>query len=91
MSLSALLKDSRKLEEGLANFEPSKEEIEGGLAALSYANGVMTAAIASPEYVPSSEWLPLIANPSDELPGAGRMASSRQPGCFCCTKKYLRA
>ena len=66
MSLSALLKDSRKLEEKLANFEPSKEEIEGGLAALSYANGVMTAAIVSPEHVPVSEWLPLIANPSDE-------------------------
>jgi yecA family protein len=66
MSLSALLKDPRKLEERLASFEPSKEEIEGGLAALSYSNGVMTAAIVSPEHVPSSEWLPLIANPSDE-------------------------
>jgi len=66
MSLQTLLKDPRKLEERLASFEPSKEEIEGGLAALSYANGVMTAAIVSPEHVPSSEWLPLIANPSDE-------------------------
>ena len=66
MSLSALLKDSRRLEEKLANFEPCKEEIEGGLAALSYANGVMTAVIVSPEHVPISEWLPLIANPSDK-------------------------
>jgi uncharacterized protein len=66
MSLSALLKDPKALDERLTEFASSKEEVEGGLAAVSYANGLITAVIAGPEHVPATEWIPRIVNLSDE-------------------------
>jgi uncharacterized protein len=65
MSISALLKDPEALEKDLQDFASSKEAFEGGMAGLSYANGVMTAAIAGPEPVAEIEWLPLIMTASD--------------------------
>ncbi len=65
MSLPGLLRDPKKREAALADIPFSKEDVEGGLAALSYANGVITAVVVGPEHVPASEWLPLIVNSAD--------------------------
>ncbi len=63
MGLSALLKAS---DASSAFLEPSgslpPEEIEEGLAFLSYADGFMAAAAVGPELVPASEWLPILAS-----------------------------
>jgi uncharacterized protein len=69
MSVTSLLKDPQKLQESLADFLSSKDRIEDGLAALSYSDGVITAAIVGPEHVPFSEWLPLAWAPSDASVG----------------------
>jgi uncharacterized protein len=66
MSLSAILKVPKAADERLTGFPASKEDIEGGLAALSYADGVITAVIVGPEPIPVSEWMPLIIDISDE-------------------------
>jgi uncharacterized protein len=66
MSLSAILKDPKAADERLTGFPASKEDVEGGLSALSYADGVITAVIVGPEPIPVSEWMPLIVDISDE-------------------------
>jgi len=65
--LSALLKNPAALEAELAKYEAWDEDIEGDMAALSYANGVITAAIVSPEHIPESEWLPVAIGLCEDL------------------------
>jgi uncharacterized protein len=60
MGISALLKNPQ-LHDDLAVFGDS-EDFQQGLAHLSYSHGLMTAVIIGPEFIPSSEWLPLIVD-----------------------------
>ena len=62
MGISALLKNPQ-MRDDLAVFGDS-EDVEHGLAHLSYSNGLMTAVIIGPEFISSSEWLPLIVDQS---------------------------
>ena len=63
MGISAVLKNPQ-LRDDLAEFGDSAEDVEHGLAQLSYTHGLMTAVIIGPELISSSEWLPLIVDQS---------------------------
>ncbi len=67
MSIAALLKNPKSLADEMAAFFDSKESFEQGLAHLSYGNGVMTAAIVSPEFIPAQKWQSLIIGSSAAL------------------------
>ena len=62
MGLAAILNYPNELEEGLDPFAPSNEDIEGGMALLSYANGLITAVIVGPEEVPPAVWIARIVD-----------------------------
>lgn len=69
MGISVVLKNPQVLED-LAQLVDSDEDAEQGVAHLSYSNGLMTAVIIGPEFISSSEWLPLIvdqASTQDDL------------------------
>jgi uncharacterized protein len=57
MSVVALLQDPKALGKRLREFVASKEDFEAGLAARSYAHGVMTAVIVGPKGIPPAEWM----------------------------------
>ena len=60
-----MLEDTEALDADLAECANSREEIEQGWAFLSYANGLMTAAAAGPEFIPPAEWLSEVFDPAD--------------------------
>ena len=61
MGISVALKNPQLLDD-LAQLVDSDEDLEQGVAHLSYSNGLMTAVIIGPEFISSSEWLPLIVD-----------------------------
>ncbi len=65
MGRPALLEDTEALDADLAECADLREEIEQGWAFLSYANGLMTAAAAGPEFIPPAEWLSEVFDPAD--------------------------
>ena len=65
MGISARLKDSDTFHEDTATGVGLDEHVEDGLAYLSYSDGLMTAAVVSPEFVPPEEWMPLIIDTLD--------------------------
>lgn len=60
-SVAALL-ERQNFHDDMTDFMASKDRVEGALAHMSYANGLMTAVIVSPDTVSPSEWLPLIVD-----------------------------
>jgi uncharacterized protein len=70
MSVAALFDDPKALGERLRQFVNSKEDCEEGLAAHSYAHGVITAAIVGPEEIPAAEWIAEAANLTPEQAGS---------------------
>jgi uncharacterized protein len=47
-------------------FDPSVEDVKSTLNFLSYADGVISAIVAGPEFIPVDEWMPLIVNTDAE-------------------------
>ncbi len=66
MSIAAMLKDPDTLYADMAEYLNSEERVSEGLGHLSYTNGLLTAVIVGPEFIPQSEWLPRIANLLEE-------------------------
>lgn len=64
MSVPALLKNPENSYAKMAAFAGSKEQVEEGLAALSYSNGLITAVVVSPKFIPTEEWMPHIIDPN---------------------------
>jgi uncharacterized protein len=58
MSVSDLLKDPKALYANMQEFMSSKEQVEGGLAHMSFSNGLITAVIVAPVPIPPTEWMP---------------------------------
>ncbi len=63
MDIPALLKDPEAFAAEMAAFDGSSEG-EDGLAALSYADGFITAVIVCPTLIPTGEWIPHLIDPS---------------------------
>jgi len=63
MGIPVLLKDPEAFVAEMAAFASSKEG-EQGLAALSYAHGLITAVIVSPSFVPPGDWMSHLVDPS---------------------------
>jgi uncharacterized protein len=65
MGIETILNDPNELDGGLSGLADSKEDTEGGLAAQSYANGLITAVIVGPEEVSPAEWIARIVDLTD--------------------------
>ena len=63
MGIPALLNDPEAFEAEMVAFESPKEG-EDGLAALSHADGFITAVIVCPRFIPPGEWMPHLIDPS---------------------------
>jgi uncharacterized protein len=73
MDISTLLKDPDALYADMHAFLSSKDRIAEGLAHLSFANGLMTAAAISPEFIRPAEWMPLATGPLEQLESSADM------------------
>lgn len=62
MNFAAMFKDPEALGEKLRQFVNSKKDLEEGLSAHSYTQGLITAVIVGPEEIPTAEWMPQLEN-----------------------------